>query len=218
MRHIRKQAEPPALTAYRAGPGARYDGDSGFPPVKDAIRASLVAEQRGLCCYCEQRIQATEGAMRVEHRVPQSVDATRDLDWSNLLGACRGGEGSRALHCDVAKGDACVAIDPTLAPHVATTTFGRDGRLASSRKDFQHDLDVVLCLNITPLVERRQRALDAYLDARIGTRPAPLRRETLARWLDQLDGGHQGQALPPFVSFLRTWLEARLRREAPQRG
>ena len=212
MRHVRKGAEPSTLTKYRAQPGAHYDSDSGFPPVKDAVRMALERELRGLCCYCEQRVQATERGMRVEHRVPQSVDETRTLGWRNLLGACRGREGSREVHCDVAKGDQEIEIDPTQEAHVATTAFGADGRLQSSREAFQRDIDATLRLNGESLIDRRQRALDAYIRARTSGYSGTIGRETVERWLTELDGAPEGRALPPFVSFLRWWLDRKAHR------
>jgi uncharacterized protein (TIGR02646 family) len=212
VRHVPKGAEPPPLTEYRAQPGARCDGDSGFPPVKDAVRVALEREQRGLCCYCEQHVQATERGMRVAHCVPQSVDETRTLDWRNLLGASRGGEGSREVHCDVAKGDQEIQIDPTQEAHVATTSFGADGRLRSSREAFQRDIDATPRLNGESLVDRRQRALDDYIRPRTSGYGGPISRETIERWLTELGGAPEGRALPPFVSFLRWWLERKARR------
>ncbi len=52
MRTILKGREPASLTEHRATPGADYDGYRD----KDTLRAHLVAEQRGLCCYCLSRI------------------------------------------------------------------------------------------------------------------------------------------------------------------
>lgn len=213
MRHIPKGVEPSALTTYRERADARYDGDSGFPPVKDAIREALVREQRGLCCYCEQRIAPSEGRMRVEHRTPQSMDRGRDLDWRNLLGACCGGEGSAEVHCDVAKGDREVDLDPTQEAHTATLSFTA-GRLCSTRAAFQRDVDDVLRLNCDTLVDRRQRALDAYVRARTAGYAGSIRRETFERWLADIDQPARGGALPPFASFLRAWLSREIRRRS----
>ncbi len=215
MRHVRKRGAPPELTTYRAQPGARYDGDSGFPPVKKAIREALVAEQHGLCCYCNQRIHPAEQGMRIEHRVPQSVDPARDLDWRNLLGACCGNEGPGETHCDVAKGDQQITLDPAQESHVATTTFTSEARLTSTREGFRRDIDDVLRLNCELLVERRQRALDAYIEARTARYTGTMKRETFARWLDELDAVPEGHALPPFASYLRWWLARKVRRSAP---
>ena len=79
---ITKGPEPPALRSYRATPGNAYDG-ANFTPVKDAIRAALLRDQRHLCCYCMRRISAElrptspkpdaprEPWMKVEHWRPQ---------------------------------------------------------------------------------------------------------------------------------------------------
>lgn len=149
--------------------------------------------------------------MRVEHRTPQSVDRARDLDWRNLLGACSGGEGSAELHCDVAKGDREVSIDPTQSSHMATVSFSA-ARVGSSRTEFQRDIDDVLRLNCDSLVDRRQRALDAYIQARTARYTGAIRRETFERWLADLERASRGEALPPFASYLRAWIIREIRR------
>ena len=46
MRAITKGPEPSRLQAYRAVPGATYDGED-FTPVKDDIRAALLRDTAG---------------------------------------------------------------------------------------------------------------------------------------------------------------------------
>ncbi len=48
MRAIKKGPEPASLRAYRAVPGASYDGKD-FTPVKDDIRKDLLRDQLALC-------------------------------------------------------------------------------------------------------------------------------------------------------------------------
>ena len=177
MIHVRKRAPPPELTTFRLTPDtsvdpprpATYDSP-GVEAVKPAIRAALVAEQRGVCCYCTDRIKPTDADMKIEHRVPQrgpAGDAARTLDWGNLLGACRGavpnasGRGAMTLHCDSSKAEQALPIDPTDASHVAAIGYTRGGRVTSSRGEHQRAIDVVLNLNADALVARRRRALDA---------------------------------------------------------
>lgn len=215
MRHIRKGKEPLALTRYRAAPGARYDGDSGFPVVKEAIREGLVHEQHALCCYCMQRIKPSDPHMRIEHRVPQSDPRGRDLDldWRNLLGACPGGEDSQDTHCDVAKGGTPITLDPTESAHAATLSF-RAGRIQSSNRVFQVEIDDVLKLNCAQLVERREHALDAYIRERTAGRMTGLRREVFERWLRQIEDVPTGHPLPPFSELLVSWLRKEIRRRS----
>jgi hypothetical protein len=63
MRTILKGVEPASLTEYRSAPGTGYDGYRD----KDTLRAHLVKEQRGLCCYCLSRIRAERDSTKVEH-------------------------------------------------------------------------------------------------------------------------------------------------------
>ena len=60
MRDISKGDEPLSLTEHRCQPHADYDNYSD----KDALRASLVSEQRGLCCYCLARIRTSTNPLR----------------------------------------------------------------------------------------------------------------------------------------------------------
>lgn len=206
MRHIRKRREPPALASYRSSPGARYDGDSGFPPVKEAIRKALVAEQRGLCGFCEMRVTASPRGMRIAHRTPQSVDPTRDLDWRNLLAACLGNEGNTPTHCDVAQHNTPLQLDPTQATHCATLRF-EHARLVSSNPAFSHEIDQVLALNSGLLRDRRNAALDTYLKAWFAGRGS-VDRAVLERMKSALDAPGE---LPAFVSYLQSWLSRHIR-------
>jgi len=85
MRTIQKGPEPATLTQYRQQPDAVYDNYGN----KADLRAALVAEQRGLCCYCQSRIRATPAHMKIEHWQCQADHPARQLDFSNLLGALR---------------------------------------------------------------------------------------------------------------------------------
>jgi len=206
VRHIQKRREPGALTSYRSSPGARYDGDSGFPEVKEAIRKALVAEQRGLCCFCEMRVRPTARAMRVAHRTPQSVDPSRDLDWRNLLAACCGNEGNTPTHCDVAQHNTPLKLDPTQKAHRETLRF-EGARLASSNPEFFGEIDQVLALNSGLLLDRREAALSAYIKVWFDGRGS-VGREVLERMRSALDGPGE---LPPYVSYLQSWLDRQQR-------
>ncbi len=90
MRLIQKEIEPHALRAYRAVPGAIYDGKD-FTPVKEEIRTQLLRDQLHLCCYCLRRISKeskphptkpdvlTVVQMKVEHWQSQSPNSFPQL-------------------------------------------------------------------------------------------------------------------------------------------
>jgi uncharacterized protein (TIGR02646 family) len=94
MRSITKKREPASLTEHRAGVHCNYDN---FGP-KDELREALVADQRGLCCYCMTRISPTAAAMKIEHWRCQSRYQALQLSYQNLLAACLGGHGKARRH------------------------------------------------------------------------------------------------------------------------
>ena len=128
MRTICKLAEPPNLAAHRAKPGAVFDkrglthakvlpaGNPELPTdAKNELRARLLEEQRGLCCYCCNRITAS-GDVRIEHWEPLSKCPEHQLSYWNLMLACRGKTSLRDEdheHCDLKKGDSRLQKNPS---------------------------------------------------------------------------------------------------------
>ena len=219
---VRKGPPPRALVTYRAGDpsgAARYDG-AGFEAVKPAVRDALHAEQRGLCCYCNSAIRPDAASMKIEHRVPQrgpSADRSRDLDWSNLFGACLGRiaprAGSAVLHCDTSKADNALRFDPSDTQHVATVGYDA-ARLTSSRAEFQREFDEVLNLNHDELRERRRRALDEVrreLVQRFPDKDFP--EEKLRRVRQQICAPASG-TLRPFVGYIAWGIDRWIRKRA----
>jgi uncharacterized protein (TIGR02646 family) len=133
MRNITKGEPPASLVEHRAQEHASY----GNYLKKDTLRECLVREQRGICCYCMGQIAPTEEAMKIEHwRAQRDPNYSHlQLVYSNLLGACLGGDGQQDAerHCDTAKGMLCShAIPPTQPitrkPWFTSTQQGRSRR------------------------------------------------------------------------------------------
>lgn len=163
MRAIVKGAEPTSLRAYRAAPGATYDGQD-FTEVKDDLRQVLVRDQRGLCCYCTVGIAPEAARMKVEHWKPQSRFPELQLAWKNLLGACLGNPGSRpkSQTCDTFKGDREIKLDPQNPDHIATLRCRSNGRIYSTDKRLQADIEEGLNLNTERLVNERRQLLSRF--------------------------------------------------------
>lgn len=99
MKHIVKQAEPAPFSIWKSTyPHAEYEdlrNEGCFPGAKTAriaLRNSLLAEQHGLCCYCETRID--NGDFHVEHFKPKDRHRTPSfrpfqLVYDNLHASCR---------------------------------------------------------------------------------------------------------------------------------
>ncbi len=216
MRAITKGAEPPSLTAHRLTPHCDYDnyGD------KDALRHALVAEQRGICCYCMGRIRNGPATMKIEHWRCQSGYPDEQLDYRNLLGACLGGDGHppRLQHCDTRKADRDLRWNPANPAHHIETRilYEADGSIRSHDDAFNEQLEAALNLNLPVLKSNRKGVLDAVLrwwgheKARIG---GAVPRSTFERQRTRRTDG--AGSLEPFCQVAVWWLEQRLARMGP---
>lgn len=213
MRTIAKGNGPESLRRHRAAGGTWAD----FHDAQE-LRESLVAEQRGLCCYCMCRITADSSTMKIEHWQPRSNYAHRQLAYDNLLAACPGGggQGPRDQHCDTRKGNRDLKFnpaDPSFKIEILID-YRLDGTISSRDAEFNGQLDDILGLNIAKLVNRRKSVLNGIAD-----------------WLRHEKVRHQGQVseavikrkhnkllnptgdtLEPFVQVTIWWLEQHLAR------
>lgn len=221
MQTIHKGAEPPCLTRHRQQPHANYDNYTNSIDVstgakmpntgKDALRLALVTEQRGLCCYCQSRIRANEDEMKIEHWQSQTGFPSRQLDYSNLLGACLGGKGraEKDQHCDTRKGNSvlCFSVSDPAHPIERKIKFLGDGRIESDDAAINSALNDILNLNWPRLANNRKAVLDAFKQ-RLGKGKLNAAQE-LRKW----DGTQAGD-LPEFAQVMVFWLGKRISRAA----
>jgi uncharacterized protein (TIGR02646 family) len=177
------------------------------------LRASLLAEQGGLCCYCLSRITADK--MKIEHWHSQSrPPLEKQLDYSNLLGACVGNEGRawKEQHCDTRKGDRTLSRNPANPDHRVNDLlhFPGDGRIISHDPDFDAELNEVLNLNYPRLKENRKATLDGFLGGL--PKSGELQRAKLEKLLQEWNGVSQDGQLRPFCQVVVYWLCKRLAR------
>lgn len=162
MRAISKGAEPATLITHRSTQHGSYGNYSSAD--KQELREALVKEQRGLCCYCMDALVASASSMKIEHWQCQETYPDRQLDYSNLLGACLGGEGlpGHKQHCDARKGMKDVKFNPSDPNHKIEQRiyYQLDGTIASTDVDFNTQLNDVLGLNLPALKERRKAVID----------------------------------------------------------
>ncbi len=205
MRTIQKNGEPTSLTAYRQQCHADFENYAD----KDALRHSLVSEQRGLCCYCQSRIHPNAASMKIEHWQCQATHPARQLDYRNLLGACKGNQGrpEREQHCDTRKGNAELCFCPADPAHSIETKirFLGDGRIQSPDADFDRQLNEILNLNWDCLVRNRKAVLDAF-QQRLGSGKKLDPTKELPKW-----DGSQSADLPEFSQVVVYYLNKKLR-------
>ena len=211
MREIIKGPEPPSLTAHRQRPHCYYANYED----KDDLRRALVAEQRGICCYCMTRIRSEPASMKIEHWQCQAHHCGEQLNYRNLLGTCLGGpkQPVHRQHCDTRKGDQDLKWNPANPAHHIETRirYWTDGSIHADDAEFDTQLDQVLNLNLSLLRNNRKRVLDAVLDwwkqekSRIGGR---VPRDRFVRERDKHWANH-GQ-LSPFCQVAVWWIEQKL--------
>jgi len=213
MRQIQKGKEPSLLTKERAEKKAYADMSAA---CKNAIRSGLVAEQRGLCCYCLDRIKPVRKSMKVEHYQCQDDNPKLDMIYSNMLGACRGndkkGVSPDEHHCDTKKANLVLCRNPSTAGYdiAGTLRYGGDGKISSTDAQLDDDINDVLNLNLSILKNRRKRVLDAF----VGTFPTKgiVPKATVERHLRKFNGEKGDGLLPPFSGVVVYWLQKRLKR------
>ena len=215
MRTITKGKEPASLTAHRKMSYSYYYNYK----ETDELRDALVKEQRGLCCYCMERISSDQGKVKIEHWQCQSQYPDRQLDYRNLLAACPGGEGEQSSHqhCDTRKGDKDLKWNPADPAHRIETRlqYGADGSIRSNDPDptFDTQLCQVLNLNLAKLKNNRKGVLDVILkwwqDEKAKIK-GPVPRSRFEQKRDQWAGG--AGALKPYCQVVIWWLDQRLKR------
>jgi uncharacterized protein (TIGR02646 family) len=220
MRTIKKGREPKSWTEHRNTPGTAYDGRFGAAPSREArmdLRQALVSEQGFLCCYCMSRIEPDE-RMKVEHWVPQSGDRDCDLDYRNLLGACRGGEGEVPWlqHCDTAKGNQRLSFHPARDDVSRLFTYRADGAIVATDPKAEDDLHILRLNDIETLKRNRRAAMfavHAWLDRSENKGRSLSRAEILkrARLLEERKAGH----LDPYVDVTVSELHRLARKRPP---
>lgn len=209
MRTITKCRELTSLTQHRLKPHSDYDNYTD----KDGLRAALVTEQKGLCCYCMGGIQNELGKMKIEHWHCQANYPEEQLIYRNLLGACLGGEGQphSLQHCDTRKGDRDLLWNPADRDrHIQDRiNYGADGTIKSDNPEFDRQLNEVLNLNLPLLKNRRKGVLDGISEWwRRVRRPVP--RSRLVQEIEVRSTPHGD--LTPYSQVAICWLNKKLAR------
>jgi uncharacterized protein (TIGR02646 family) len=206
MRNIQKHPEPKSLTQHRCNINTDYDNYA----EKDDLRSSLVSEQQGICCYCMQRIYTDSESMKIEHWQSQDRYPHRQLEYKNLLGACRGGEGQKPTkqHCDTKKGNIDLTFNPADPAHdlESKIRFLGDGTVESRDIQFDREINEVLNLNEGTLVRNRKAVLAAFRQFLIQNNPSDsdLCRE-LSKW-----NGDNSENLEPFCQVVVYYLRKKI--------
>ncbi len=208
MRNISKGTEPKSLETHRCSTHANYNNYAD----KLTLREALVAEQRGLCCYCLSRIFADSDKMKIEHWQSQENYSERQLDYAILLGACLGGQGKppKFQHCDTRKGLQDLSLNPADPAHDVERIihYLSDGTIHSPNPEFDKEINEILNLNTALLKANRKAVLDGFL----GSKPeGDWKNSQLKKWLAVWNGDSGNEVLEPHCQVVVYWLRKRLK-------
>jgi hypothetical protein len=152
--------------------------------------------------------------MKIEHWRSQARFPAEQLDYSNLLGACQGNEGSpsREQHCDTRKGDQAISRSPANPAHRVEEIlrFRHDGWISSDDLVFDDEINRVLNLNAAFLKNNRRATLDGLINAIPRGRHLP--KAQIERWLREWNGDSGTAELRPFCQVVVYWLRRRIAR------
>jgi len=170
MKHNVKREEPEEFITWKLLSNDDWQPAFGNIPgeVKNVLRSALMAEQGGICCYCERRLSAEDS--HIEHLRPQSDPMVDPLDFGNLLCSCQNQiRRGTPRHCGTLKDDwnepemMVSPLDPNCESRFA---YDGDGVIRPAIADDRGALMTIekLGLAISRLNDLRARVIEPFLD------------------------------------------------------
>lgn len=213
MKFIRKDPsnEPREVQEKRLTPGSTFDA---LP--KKPLRLALLKEQGYLCAYCMKRIHNDSKKTRIEHWAPRTAE--NEKNYSNLLCTCDGNEGNKGNeHCDVLKKNRAIRISPLEKECEILVRFDPGGKAYSKDEHIEMEINEILGLNRSFIVEERRRLLDilkGQLNALAGkNRDKKLKRSQVRKLLEEWQKMKKGK-YEPYCQVAIQYLQNKLRRMA----
>lgn len=210
MLRYSKGAEPSCLRTMQTTPGGGYASLGRID--RDAIRPALVRDQAALCAYCERRINADDGEMKIEHWQAQST-GQQQLGWPNMLGVCSGITlvgGKRISQCDDHRRNRRLFLHPIEGRGPNPRDFLRytaDGQLRT--EDARAGQDIAFLNLDNDLLRRNRAAVYDQLHASLARKGFP--RAEIERKLRACEI-QPGTLAPAYAEFTRYHLLRWLRR------
>ena len=159
MIQIIKSNEPDCLKALRNNEENNYDNLQ--DECLTITRNLLSDDQKGLCAYCQRVL---EPSIFIEHYIPQTVDDSKVLMYSNFLGVCSGKyylnrkTGKHIEFCSCSRGNKYLSVNPELNSSISTIYYDDENKVRSSNSKIDIDLNDILNLNFEELCLDRNNA------------------------------------------------------------
>jgi uncharacterized protein (TIGR02646 family) len=210
MYDITKGIEPNSLTAYKMLPDAQYDGPD-FKPVKDDVRSQVLLEQGFTCAYCMQRISPAQ--TKIEHWACQDRNPNFQLSYQNLLGCCKGNEGSspKGQTCDTKKGNSDLKYSPADPMHMILNRirYAGDGMISSPDPDFDIELNTVLNLNYARLKSNRHAAIKS-VQKKLNNKEGTRNKAVIQRLIEKYKMKNADNKFTPFYGAIIGYLHSKI--------
>jgi hypothetical protein len=156
--------------------------------------------------------------MKIEHWASQDRHPHRQLDYSNLLGACLGGQGSprSQQHCDTAKGSEDLSINPADPRRVCSGLFRylASGEVESAGGDARVNKDIATLALNQPRLRAGRRAIIEEVTGEVVRSGRTLSSSKLLGLAARLEQPDADGNLRPFCQAGVFWLT----RQARKRG
>ncbi len=167
MRHIKKEQEPKEFKQLK-----KLDKDANFATLKNdknanfAVKFALAKETGFVCCYCMQEIKNDSNhiVVQIEHFKPKDKNKFPELqlEYSNLLACCFGNQDGENQHCGAKKENEELKYIPN-SKLLKAKDFNlkikysyTSGKISSSDKDIDNELNEILGLNEQNLKNKRK--------------------------------------------------------------
>lgn len=192
MRHIIKQKSPDEFEAWKDAPKTEdsdekpSDFDNEFqsnPPEvmeegivyysKEELKAELLKEQNGLCCYCNKSMEEEKNSP-IEHLKPKGKPKYKHLtfEYKNLLASCNGNQKDndgkkkepkpRILHCDAEKKDNEIELTPLMPECETEIIYAENGSISGITERAKQTIKV-LNLDCNILTDIRKGVIQGKL-------------------------------------------------------
>lgn len=229
MQYIQKQNTPPIDWEkwFTTGNNKRsfdYATDYGSLRYIAEARQYLIDEQKGLCAYCQQKINSDNSS--IEHIIPKEFNKELSTNYFNLVAVCKTtpkDSETQKYHCDKQKGS--VLISPIIFNSNSDVTkksnshffrTGSDGQIRAKenlsdevKKQVESFIDIVN-LNHKQLREKRTKdVLDGLINAYHAI--PKTNHQKCNYWEVQFDRIYKNNYYP-FRQFLLIYISTRLGR------
>lgn len=181
MKYIAKKEAPKEYQNYCRRKKASYDDlrEENNREIYDKLRVSLLEEQGYICCYCGCRIKLDN--VTVEHLKPRDKYKKLELDYSNLLASCDGGQNKRSkskkvnlskserdkkypLYCNCQKGDMEIPVTPLIDGCEERFRYDEKGKIFCKDGDTAAANTMnILNLNNSTLKNQRKAAIESII-------------------------------------------------------